>query len=113
MNRIHELRKEFSLTQVDLAKKFRLSQQTISSYENETREPDNETLKRFAEFFNVSIDYLLGNTDVRNPNESKVETTSQQNLDISDLPEEGINQVKEYIELLKLKYNMDEILKKK
>ena len=48
----------------ELGKKFGLAESTISGYENEAREPDFETLVKFADFFDCSIDYLLGRTDV-------------------------------------------------
>ena len=65
--RINTLRKENDLLQKDLAQKLSLSQQTISLYEAGKREPDYETLNIIAKFFNVSTDYLLGNSDIRNP----------------------------------------------
>lgn len=40
-----------------------MSQNTISRYENQMRQADYETLIRFADYFNVSLDYLLGRTD--------------------------------------------------
>ncbi len=63
MNRITILRKKEKLSQSELAEKLNISQQSISSYENGKREPDNETLKKLADFFNVTTDYLLGRTD--------------------------------------------------
>ena len=60
MIRLRELRKMSNMSQEELASKTRLSQQTISKYENGTREPDISTLKQFASIFNVSIDYLIG-----------------------------------------------------
>lgn len=44
-----------------------ISRSTIAGYETERKEPDYETLKKIADFFNVSIDYLLGRTDIRSP----------------------------------------------
>jgi len=66
-DRLKELRKEKNLTQEDLAKILEISRSTIAGYETERKEPDYETLKKIADFFNVSIDYLLGRTDVRSP----------------------------------------------
>lgn len=66
MIKIEELRKKMGLSQEDLAKKLNMTQQRISAYEKGKREPDLETLKLFADFFNVSTDYLLGKTDIRN-----------------------------------------------
>ena len=40
-----------------------MAQNTISRYENEIREADYKTLIIFAEYFDVSVDYLLGRTD--------------------------------------------------
>ena len=57
---LSELRKERSLTQRELARILDLSPSTISMYENGNREPDYETLKKFAFYFDCSVDYLLG-----------------------------------------------------
>ncbi|AFK85868.1 MULTISPECIES: helix-turn-helix domain-containing protein [Thermoanaerobacterium] len=66
-DRLKELRKEKNLTQEDLAKILEISRSTIAGYETERKEPDYETLKKIADFFNVSIDYLLGRIDIRSP----------------------------------------------
>jgi repressor LexA len=63
MNRIKELRNKRDISQQDLADFFNISQQTISAYENGSREPDLDTLKKMSEYFNVTIDYLLGLPD--------------------------------------------------
>lgn len=55
------LRKNAGLSQQALGDRFNLSQQTIYKYENGLAEPDIETLIRFAKFFNVSVDFLIGN----------------------------------------------------
>jgi transcriptional regulator with XRE-family HTH domain len=67
MNRIKNLRLEKNISQNELAKALGLTQQAISAYENGLREPDLETLNKLANYFNVSVDYLLGRTDIRNP----------------------------------------------
>lgn len=48
------------ITQKQLAQDINAAPSTISSYVQGVREPDFETLKRLADFFDVSIDYLLG-----------------------------------------------------
>ena len=63
MNRIKELRKKNKLSQKELGKIVHLSQNTISSYEIGTAEPDLYTIKELAKFFNVTIDYLLGSNE--------------------------------------------------
>ena len=60
MNRIKQLRKEKGLSQAQLAKEVGISNQIISFYENNKREPKIETWQALANFFNVSVDYLKG-----------------------------------------------------
>ena len=67
MNRIKELRRERGVTQTDLANYLGLKQQTISSYETGNSEPDLSTLEKMARFFDVSVDYLIGKSNIRNP----------------------------------------------
>ena len=66
MLRIKELREEKNLSQLELAKNLNLTQQSISLYEKGDREPSIDVLKNIANFFNVSLDYLLGKSDIRN-----------------------------------------------
>lgn len=61
--RLKSLRKERGISQVKLAIDLNLTQNTISRYETEVREADYQTLILLADYFNVSIDYLLERTD--------------------------------------------------
>lgn len=61
--RLKELRERRNISQVKLAMDLNISQNTISRYETGVREASYETLIAFADYFNVSIDYLLGRTD--------------------------------------------------
>ena len=63
MRRLKELRKKKHISQVGLAMALSMNQNSISRYENGEREADYKTLIAFADFFNVSIDYLLERTD--------------------------------------------------
>lgn len=65
--RIKLLREELGLKQEELAKKLSVSPSAIGMYERDLREPNNELTLKIANFFNVSIDYLLGRSDVRTP----------------------------------------------
>jgi len=67
--RIKILREELGLKQDELAKQLSVSPSAIGMYERNLREPNNELTLKFADFFKVSIDYLLGKTDIRNPGE--------------------------------------------
>lgn len=62
-NRLKELRKSRKLTQVSLQMHTGIEQALLSKFENEERIPPTETLLRLAEFYNVSIDYILCRTD--------------------------------------------------
>ena len=62
-NRIKELRKNRGYTQVSLQMQTGIEQALLSKYENGERVPPTETLIRLADFFNVSVDYMLGRTD--------------------------------------------------
>lgn len=67
--RIKELRLQNNLTQVKLALDLNISQNTLSRYENDEREISYALLKKVANYFDVSIDYLLRETD--NPKRNK------------------------------------------
>ena len=62
--RIKELRKEFGLSQVELAAQMEVTKQTISNWENENIQPSIDMLVDLANVFNVTTDYLLGLDDV-------------------------------------------------
>ena len=67
MNRLKILREEKELLQSDLAQIIGVTQKAISNYEAENRDMSTEVLKKLSDFFEVSIDYLLGKSDIRNP----------------------------------------------
>lgn len=96
-DRLKNERKRAGLTQDEFGKKFRLSKQAISSYENGISYPNPDMLKAFAKFFDVSIDYLLGESNVRHQHDVLAFHTTE------DLTEEEIEEVKKYIEFLKTK----------
>ena len=65
MNRLKELRKEKRLTIRELGEKVNISYSTISAMENEIRPFTQANLELLCSFFNVSSDYLLGFSDIR------------------------------------------------
>lgn len=67
--RLKLLRKQKHMSQLSLAMKLNTTQMSISRYETGKREPDLKTLILIADFFDVSIDYLLERTD--NPKMNK------------------------------------------
>ena len=56
--KIKEIRKSANITQLQLAKALNISQQNICRYETGQNEPDIETLKKIADYFDVSLDFL-------------------------------------------------------
>lgn len=68
MNRLKKLREENNLLQNDIAKIIKTTPQAIGLYENEKRDMSTNILIKLSEYFNVSIDYLMGKTNIRNEN---------------------------------------------
>lgn len=64
---LQELRKDKSLTQSELANIFSTTQRTISNWESGRNEPPYDMLIKYAKFFNVSTDYILGLTKEEKP----------------------------------------------
>ncbi|MCX7921410.1 MAG: helix-turn-helix domain-containing protein [Clostridia bacterium] len=111
--RLRDLRVEKKLRQEDLANIVKVHRATIGKYETEERFPDKDTLLALADYFNVTVDYLLGRTDVRKPYTSEdlnsilreKESKDIQNLDIAGLPEEAVKHVVDYLDFIKKKYS--------
>lgn len=76
MNRIASLRKSKGMSQIALSMKLNISQKMVSAYENGKSEPSIATLKRLADIFQTSVDYIIGYTDVKQP----IDKITQQNL---------------------------------
>lgn len=65
LDNLKKLREEAHISQKTLAEAIGVSQQSINKYENHNIEPDIDTLMRIADHFDVSVDYLIGHTDIR------------------------------------------------
>lgn len=65
-SRLRLLRKEAALTQSELAKVLDVAESAVSMWELGKRRPDYEMLEAIADYFNVDMNYLLGQSDVRN-----------------------------------------------
>ena len=61
--RLKTLRKQAQLTQVDVAEKLEISQPAYASWERGIKKPTQENLVKIAHILNVSVDYLVGNSD--------------------------------------------------
>ena len=97
---LKSLRISKGLTQDELSKILKVSRSTVGMYEKGDREPDYETLEYIADYFNVSIDYLLGRetTTVRLINPI---TTIAAHFDGTEYTEEQLNRIKAFAAFIK------------
>ena len=65
MNRLKELRTEHNRTQKEMAEMLGIDRTTYSKYESGASEPNIEMLSKLADFFSVSLDYLVGNSEIK------------------------------------------------
>jgi len=104
--RLKSLRIERELKQIDLANMLGISRTTYTQYETEKSEPDLETLTKLANFFNVSVDYLLGRTNIRSINETITDndsmTGSHEHVD-EEWTEEELEEIETFKEFIKMK----------
>ena len=100
---LKKLREEKYLKQKDIAKVLGVTDRAVGHYESGARRASQEILEMLADYFYVSVDYLLGRTEVKNYENIK----NYPNLNVDGLPDDAIDEIKKYIELIKLKYNQD------
>lgn len=92
--RFAELRAETGLSQLKLGKLLNLSPATIGYYENGDRVPDIVTAARIADYFNVSVDYLLGLSDIKS-----TEQDMKIACEVTGLSEKSINTLRFFHDL--------------
>ncbi|BCJ86507.1 helix-turn-helix domain-containing protein [Effusibacillus dendaii] len=113
--RLKELRGK--RTQEEVARIFGISRARYSHYENDRVQPDNDLLRKMADFFGVSVDYLLGR--VENPKEILTDDEREMYDAVGNMPfeklrelfefpeaeEEDIKDIIKQIELIKIRRN--------
>lgn len=92
MNRLKDLRIEKGLLQSDIAKIINKGERTVGFYETGERDMNTETLAILSDFFNVSIDYLLGKSDVRNPGKQIDDILNEAMIGMSKEEYEALNE---------------------
>jgi transcriptional regulator with XRE-family HTH domain len=111
--RLKALREEMKLTRDALAGILAVSYSTVSKYETNVRFPDKKTLVNLADFFDVSLDYLLCRSDIRetaekvlNDSRNKFLVNSPQNTYMADedLSSEAILEIEKFKEFVQHKY---------
>ncbi|MDE6356935.1 MAG: helix-turn-helix domain-containing protein [Clostridia bacterium] len=100
MNNIKELRKERNLTQLELAVRFGIDQTTVSKWELNKALPDTLMLIQLAEFFDVSVDYLLARSTYYFPDEIYSEEEKRLIDNYRDLNDDGKKLVDSMIKTL-------------
>ena len=72
---LRELRTKNNLSQIEFARNIGVSRSTVGMYETGQREPDFETMEAIADFFNVTMDYLYGKTNIPNEAADRIRNT--------------------------------------
>lgn len=98
--RLKEIRRQFGLSQLELAKRLRVSRSTIAMWETGGSNPDNEALMRISSIFDVSVDYLLGREGQKNNAASNGSVKIPVLGDVrAGLPMEAVENILDYEEI--------------
>lgn len=101
--RLKKLRENKNLSQYDLAHDLSISQSAIGNWESGKREPNFSMMQKIANYFNVSVDYLLGRED--SPTFTIPDTLKDTQIaftdGLQDLDEEELKQVADFVDYLK------------
>lgn len=99
MNRLKELRLSRGLLQSDIAKVINKSERTVGFYETGERDMGTETLGVLADFFGVSVDYILGRDTITEPIE--IAASMKDKADLSQMSDKDKEYILDLIERLK------------
>lgn len=101
--KIVQLRKSKKITQEELSRKIGVTRSALSQYELGLRQPDYDIVKRMADYFNVSTDYLLGR-ETKKPIRSDLELSDDELiqkynvvLDGKPIPEDILREILSYV----------------
>ena len=95
---LRKLRESKNLTQLQLSIKLEVSQELISRYELGTSFPQPQMLIKLANFFNCSVDYLLGLTDIQTPTKYLVSTSNIESAELYSKYKSLSNEDKKYFD---------------
>lgn len=105
MNRLRFLRNEKGESLEKIAAYLNVTIQTVSNYENEKRDMTPNTIIKLAEYFNVSTDYLLGKTNIRNYDKDEQEFRFAYHKEMEGLTDEEIADALRFYKEMKKKYS--------
>lgn len=95
--RIKSLREDRRLNQVELSKMLNISNTTLSQYETGQRVPSDEVKIKISKIFDVSLDYLLGVTDVKNNEDIKTIAAHKEGETFSEDELKDIEEFKKFV----------------
>lgn len=99
--RLKQLREEKNLSQKELTERLLLNRSTYARYETSSTQPDYSTLFKLADFYDVSIDYLLGRSNIRNTEDLAAHRSDNV---LEDLPDEAMREVENFKDFIRSKY---------
>lgn len=107
--KLKELRLEKKINQSELGEIIGISPSTVGMYERDQRFPDKDILNKIADYFGVSVDYLLGRTNKRSLHLEEISQLDKDvisisahriNGDFENLPDEAIEKINDYIKMV-------------
>ncbi|MFW2488213.1 helix-turn-helix domain-containing protein [Clostridium chromiireducens] len=103
-DRLKDSRKSNNLTQAELGKMLGVGKTTVSMYETSNSTPSDEIKLKIAKYSNISLDYLLWKTDIKNYTEDSQTTIAlNSDLDYNDLPQEAKDEIYNFIKCMRQK----------
>ena len=99
--RLRNIRQENNLTQQEFGKIFGVGKTTVSMWETGNSSPDDEIKSKIADYFDVSVDYLLGRTEVK---KYDAEISAFSTISTDGVSDEDIEAVRSIVEALKKKH---------
>lgn len=100
--RLAELRRGKGLKQAQLAEILGISKGALSNYERNENEPQDDIKKLIAEYFNVSVDYLLGLTR----DEVPIRRTESKFIYVDNLPQAAKEELEAFLDYLQKRYHL-------
>lgn len=105
-DRLRMLREEKNITQKRLGKILNVSDRVIGYYEANDRFPrDENILRNISDYFDVSLDWLLGLSASKSRVTYDADSKNLYNIQVAELPEEAVKNIREYIDFIKSKYS--------
>lgn len=95
---IRKLRLEKGLRGEDLGKHFNVTKTAVSNWESGNRKPDTDIILKLADFFNVTTDYILGNSNIKNNSNSGVKIPVLGKV-VAGIPIEAVQDIIDYEEI--------------